>query len=498
MDERAQIPVGLPREEPTVSYWQDPPSYLAEARTTAELPERADIVIVGSGITGAAIAWNLLGPDAEAQHDAREPPSVVMLEARTACSGATGRNGGHTKAASYRSFLDNAATLGTAEAAKIARLELANINAVHAFAREQQIDCESRPCQTVDVIYDEAQWRTAHEAVAAMREALGADDPASVYTFHDAAAVRELFHVAGEDPKPLGGVSYAAGSISAYKLGVGVLRCAVQRGLNLQTKTPVTELVQSAGEEWKVCTPRGTILAKKVVLATNGYTAHLWKPFQGAVVPLRGQVTAHRPGAKMPADGLPGTYSFIYDTGYEYMIPRPKHTMGSHPSLIDPRFAEDERAGDIIIGGGLGRAPQKGLLEYGTTDDTTINADISRYLFGTTAQYFGEKWGSDHPDGRIRREWTGIMGYSPDGFPFVGEVPGQKGLWASCCFQGHGMVFCWMCAKGLVQMMRAQNAGADSSSDLDEWFPEVFKITEKRMEKRFQGRLHTPAVVENP
>lgn len=93
MDERAQISVGAPRENPTISYWQDPPSYLADTRTTAELPERADIVIIGSGITGAAIAWNLLGPDTEAQHDTHAPPNVVMLEARTACSGATGRNG---------------------------------------------------------------------------------------------------------------------------------------------------------------------------------------------------------------------------------------------------------------------------------------------------------------------------------------------------------------------------------------------------------------------
>lgn len=93
MDERAQIPVSLPRENPTVSYWQDPPSYLADARTTADLPEKADIVIIGSGITGAAIAWNLLGSDAEAKDGDSIPPSVVMLEARTACSGATGRNG---------------------------------------------------------------------------------------------------------------------------------------------------------------------------------------------------------------------------------------------------------------------------------------------------------------------------------------------------------------------------------------------------------------------
>jgi hypothetical protein len=97
MDQRARIPVSLPRTNPTTSYWQDPPDPIADARTTADLPATtADVVIVGSGITGAAVAWNLLKhiPVADGVPvPAAEKPSVVMLEARGACSGATGRNG---------------------------------------------------------------------------------------------------------------------------------------------------------------------------------------------------------------------------------------------------------------------------------------------------------------------------------------------------------------------------------------------------------------------
>lgn len=383
--------------------------------------------------------------------------------------------GGHTKAASYRSFLHNVQTLGTPAAAKIARLELANINAVHAFARAHAIPCDSNPCSTVDIIYDEAHWREAHEAVAAMRDALGADDPAAQYVFHDREEARTRFYCAGAEP--VGAVSYAAGSISGYQLGVGVLKLGLQRGLNLQTTTPATSVDKASdgSDSWEVLTPRGRIRANRVVLATNGYTAHLWKAFQGAIIPLRGQVTAHRPGTNMPSEGLPGTFSFIYENGYEYMIPRPVGT---------------KHAGDIVIGGGLVKAPQAGLLEYGTTDDMSLDVTVSAYLHDTTARYFGDSWGKDHPEGRIRREWTGIMGYSPDGFPFVGEVPGQKGLWASCSFQGHGMVLCWMCGKALVKMMQGQEDG------LDEWFPEAFRVTDERMRQRFTGRLHTSASIE--
>lgn len=100
MDERAKIPVTLPRDNPTQSYWQDPPDDIADLRTTPHLPGKTDILIIGSGITGAAVAWNLLqhgdGRGSSSSNN-NTSPTVVMLEARQACSGATGRNGGSAR-----------------------------------------------------------------------------------------------------------------------------------------------------------------------------------------------------------------------------------------------------------------------------------------------------------------------------------------------------------------------------------------------------------------
>jgi ribulose 1,5-bisphosphate synthetase/thiazole synthase len=85
MEQRASIPPGLPRSQPTTSYWQDPPDVISDLRTTALLPKHVDIVIIGSGITGASIAYHLLMEQPEL--------SIVLLEARKAASGASGRNG---------------------------------------------------------------------------------------------------------------------------------------------------------------------------------------------------------------------------------------------------------------------------------------------------------------------------------------------------------------------------------------------------------------------
>jgi glycine/D-amino acid oxidase-like deaminating enzyme len=141
------------------------------------------------------------------------------------------------------------------------------------------------------------------------------------------------------------------------------------------------------------------------------------------IVPLRGQITAQRPGSNLPNAGLPTTYSFCYKDGFEYMISRPE---GS-------RFA-----GDIIIGGGLVQAAEEGLYQYGTTDDTVCDPLISEYLTASAERYFGANWGTDDVAGRVRQEWTGIMGYSADGYPLVGEIPDEPGLFISASFQGHG------------------------------------------------------------
>ncbi|KAI4097365.1 MAG: hypothetical protein LQ344_000464 [Seirophora lacunosa] len=460
MDERATIVPVPPRQNPTTSYWQDPPSSLATHRTTSELPAAASAVIIGSGVTGASIAYKLL--------DRCPESSVLLLEARTACSGATGRNGGHTKAASYRAFLDNVATLGEDEAAKIVRLEHSCIKAVHAFAREHSINCGSWEGDTVDVIFDESQWTRAKKSIAEIRRVLGHDHPAALYSLHDSNETKEKFLVGGA----LGSVSYAAGSISAYQFVVGMLELALKKGLNLQTETLVTGLKRSETdpERWLVETVRGSVRAKRVILATNGYTANLYPPARGIIVPLRGTVAAQRPGNGLPEQGLKTTYSFIYGSGYEYMIFRP----------VGSTFA-----GDLVIGGCSTKAPQEGLQEWGTTDDTSMDPQIGQYVRDSAAQYFGSQWGADHPDGRIRRQWTGIMGYSSQGFPFVGLVPHEEDLWIAASFQGLGMVLCFHTAEALVTMMEDEDDVA-----LNEWFPSAFRMSEDRLKHKFRGRLH--------
>ncbi|WEW55878.1 hypothetical protein PRK78_001313 [Emydomyces testavorans] len=409
MDQRVSIPVTFPRDNPTIAYWQDPPDEIADLRSTSQLPETADVAIVGSGITGAAIAYNILS---------RAPKTkIVMLEARQACSGATGRNGGHTKPASYMTFSTNVENLGLEEAIKIARLEYNTMKQVHAIAHAHSIPCDSCQTGTVDIVYDQKTWDDCVKTIELMKTSMPGD-PGSQYTLWNSKDAEDKFLC----PGAVGAITYEAGSISAYKFVIGILKICLDQGLNLQTKTPVTQLSRQGGHGWAVETDRGTIHASKVVLATNGYTAAIYPTLQGVIVPLRGQITAQRPGSNMPKAGLRTTYSFVYANGFEYMIPRPPGST---------------HAGDIVIGGGLAIAKEEGLYQYGTVDDTVCDSEIIEYLTASPERYFGKNWGEDNPAGRIRRQWSGIMGYTADGHPLVGEIPGEPGLYICAAFQGH-------------------------------------------------------------
>lgn len=76
----------LPTPNSTASFWHlEPSEILLGHRTTPELPTVADVVVIGSGISGASAA-HFLSEDAVGRS-----LNVVMLEAREACWGATGR-----------------------------------------------------------------------------------------------------------------------------------------------------------------------------------------------------------------------------------------------------------------------------------------------------------------------------------------------------------------------------------------------------------------------
>lgn len=104
-----------------------------------------------------------------------------------------------------------------------------------------------------------------------------------------------------------------------------LLSIALANGANLQTTTPVLSVspkVDSDGN-WVVLTPRGVIKAKKVVFASNGYTAGIAPEYTNKIVPCRGicsRITASESGGPLPY--LANSYCIRKAGTYDYLISR--------------------------------------------------------------------------------------------------------------------------------------------------------------------------------
>ena len=76
----------FPHPTSTLPFWRTDLHRLDDHRSTEHLPAECDVLIMGAGYAGVTTAYHLLDGNSS-------PPSIVILEARQACSGATARNG---------------------------------------------------------------------------------------------------------------------------------------------------------------------------------------------------------------------------------------------------------------------------------------------------------------------------------------------------------------------------------------------------------------------
>jgi glycine/D-amino acid oxidase-like deaminating enzyme len=129
---QTRIPVGLPRQNPTKSCWQTTPLLIADHRTTRTPPSKTTYAIIGPGITGTAIAYKLL--------QERPNASIVILEARQASSGATGRNGGHCRVRRYLDFKNYLEAFGKEESLKLEVLGEENVVNLGELVKELGIE----------------------------------------------------------------------------------------------------------------------------------------------------------------------------------------------------------------------------------------------------------------------------------------------------------------------------------------------------------------------
>ncbi|CEI67158.1 hypothetical protein FVEN_g11002 [Fusarium venenatum] len=425
----------LPSVDSTKSYWHKEPSEkLLGHRSTADLPPTAEVVVVGSGITGTFAVRELV-------KEGRK--NIVLLEAREACWGATGRNGGHCQPFIY------------AAKPPVAQFELDTFNFLKDLVSENNISCDWETVGGVHRISEEIL-----EVVAKHLERLRTSHPNLVDKIKIVTDKEELkkLRVSG---------AYAAmyqpnaAKLWPYKLICWVLEQLLEANdpsvFNLQTKTPVDH-IQRTGDSWTLNTPRGQIATKNVILATNAYTSHLLPKLSGLIVPVRGQIAALTPSS----GSSPLEHSHVWWTpvgGDNYLVQRP--------------------SGELICGGErLGSSDG----QVGLSRDDAIDPVIAERLRASLHAAVKLKTPGEVEDATLEAtyEWTGIMGYSRDGYPWVGQLPAalggeDSGIYVSVGYTGHGMPVAARCGIAVAQEILGINNGVD--------LPAQYRIDEGRADR---------------
>lgn len=108
--------------------------------------------------------------------------------------------------------------------------------------------------------------------------------------------------------------------------------------------------------------------------------------------------------------------------------------------------------------------------EIGNPDDTNIDPTVSRFLHTfLPSQFSFVKMAGTEPPIESIREWTGIMGFSNDTHPYVGNRPEEPNKWVIGGFHGHGMVRIFLCAKALAKQLLAVDSGY--ATPWPKWMP---------------------------
>ncbi|KJX92818.1 hypothetical protein TI39_contig5823g00001 [Zymoseptoria brevis] len=159
----AQKDPKLPSPNPTSAFWQEPPSSISTIQSPA-LPTQTDYAVIGSGITACSVAHNLLS-----SLPASSTSTVTIFEARTLCSGATGRNGGHLLSPIPEEFRNVEKFHGKDEAIKIARFCDRTLESMFELpglgGEELAREAEVRRVRAVTGFWDEEKLEEARRGV---------------------------------------------------------------------------------------------------------------------------------------------------------------------------------------------------------------------------------------------------------------------------------------------------------------------------------------------
>lgn len=381
-----------------------------------------DVAVIGGGYTGLSAALHL----------AEAGEGVVLLEAERIGWGASGRSGGFcclgggkiSNAALTRRFgRDGRRAYRAAEKDAVGLVE--DLLARHGWDVQRHSEGETI------LAHRPRQWRAILGSVEEVREDYGVAPeliPRDALRQH---GMNGPFHGAMTIP-----IGFA---LDPRRYVAGLAEAASRAGAHLHASSPVNGIARTA-RGFVLTTPTARIAARRLILATNGYSSEDvpgW--LRARYLPLQSNILATRPlsADERAAQGWTSA-QMCYDT---------RHLLHYFRLLPDGRFLFGMRGGVYA--------------------DPRSNARLQAKIRRNFAAMF-PAW--RHVE--IPHLWSGLVCLARNATPFVGPIPEMPGAFAGLAFHGNGVAMGSHAGRLLADLARGRTP--------DVVYPEAFRAPPRR------------------
>ena len=344
---------------------------LDNSRPVVELPKKIDVLVVGGGYTGLSAAATTVAGGR----------STLVVDAQSLGFGCSARNGGQVATSLKPSFQRMRTRFGDTRGRAVLQEGIEALEGLRCFVKDQSIDCDWQPVGRFLAAHSAKHFRALQRAAAVQSHEFD-QMPVSVISKDDQRA--EI----GTDSY-YGGVIYPRhAAVHPAKLLHGLHEIARAAGVNCVWNCAVRSIERDQ-DHYRVFTECGTVKARDVIVATNGYTDRFSPWHRRRIIPIRSHVIATEPLAQgMMAQLLPSR-RVVTDT---------------RKLMVYYRSSPDGRR--IIFGG---RA---------SLFDAPVNTTAPR-LLTWLRRIFPELEGF-----RVSHAWSGIVAYTFDELPHFGRHDG--------------------------------------------------------------------------
>ncbi|NBG88743.1 NAD(P)/FAD-dependent oxidoreductase [Isachenkonia alkalipeptolytica] len=338
---------------------------------------KAEIVIIGGGISGCAIAYNLAKKGMK---------NIVLLEKEYISSGATGRCGAGIR--------QQWATEMNCQVAKLSREFFET--AEEKLGYDHDIEFKQKGYLILAATEEEDVQSKKN---VALQNSLGIDS--RYISLEDA---RELVPILNTKDFISATFCKDDGHLNPWHTTLAFAKASERLGVKIYTHTEVKGIDHKNGEIFGVETNRGYIQTNQVVNAAGGHA----------------QVIGDMVGIELP----------VYSERHQILVTEPV------APILDPMiisfskdiYCQQVPHGAFIMGRGGENEPRDlrntcswDFLEKMTETALSILPNLKKT--------------------RVLRQWSGMYNISPDKQPIYGDVPGMKGFFLAVGFSGHGFMF---------------------------------------------------------